>query len=68
MAAYFKYMRRVTELMGAEGEEVDRQLRNIWEVGVEIANVRIPANCLCFPESHFHSYSDWSGDRYKVTR
>ena len=40
VAAYFKYMRRVTELIGAEGEEVERQLRNIWEVGVSIANER----------------------------
>ncbi|XP_071805577.1 endothelin-converting enzyme 2-like isoform X1 [Asterias amurensis] len=39
VAAYFKYMRRVTELIGAEGEEVERQLRNIWEVGVSIANL-----------------------------
>ena len=39
VAAYFKYMRRVTELLGAEGPEVDRQLRNIWDIGVEIANV-----------------------------
>ncbi|XP_022085466.1 endothelin-converting enzyme homolog isoform X3 [Acanthaster planci] len=41
VAAYFKYMRRITELMGAEGEEVDRQLRNIWDIGVEIANLSL---------------------------
>ena len=37
--AYLRYMREVVRLLGAQGPEVDRQLRDMLDFETKIANV-----------------------------
>lgn len=39
LEAYRGFMRRITQLLGAEGEETDRQLEEILQFGIQLANI-----------------------------